>query len=200
MNKAKFYETIRDKINLTTQNVFGFEMHLDYAHRRQVKLQKLKYILATSYWETGGLMTPVVEAHWLSENWRKRNLRYYPWHGRGLIQTTWEDNYKKVDDMLVLKGKLMEHPELLLNWQYALPALFIGMETGLYTKKKLDDFIDDKDESDAEDRREMINARRIVNGTDKAAKIAELGLLFEKALKAAKWEYDVTTSRNPKGK
>lgn len=184
MNKAKFYDSLRKKINLTEQNVFGFEKHLDYATEHNVPLQKLKYILASSFWETGGLMTPVVEAYWLSETWRRVHLRYYPWHGRGLIQTTWERNYQKLDDRMLFEGKLMKQPDLLLQWHYALPALFIGMEEGIYTGKDIDDYIDDNDEDDTEDRREMIAARRIVNGTDKAEKIADLGLMFEKALKA----------------
>ena len=33
------------------------------------------YILATAYWETARTMHPVVEAYWLSEEWRKKNLR-----------------------------------------------------------------------------------------------------------------------------
>lgn len=56
---------------------------------------KAAYVIATSYWETNKTMVPVKEAYWLSENWRKDNLRYYPWYGRGYVQLTWEDNYKK---------------------------------------------------------------------------------------------------------
>ncbi|MDX1371593.1 MAG: hypothetical protein R3321_03945 [Nitrososphaeraceae archaeon] len=39
------------------------------------------YLLATTRWETGNKFIPNVEAYWLSEAWRKRNLRYYPYHG-----------------------------------------------------------------------------------------------------------------------
>ena len=46
------------------------------------------YTLATAYWETNRTMKPVEEAYWLSDAWRKANLRYYPWHGRGYTQTT----------------------------------------------------------------------------------------------------------------
>ena len=40
------------------------------------------YVLATAYWETNRTMKPVEEAYWLSEEWRRKNLRYYPWHGQ----------------------------------------------------------------------------------------------------------------------
>lgn len=43
--------------------------------------------------ETASTFKPVREAFWLDEEWRRRNLRYYPWYGRGYIQLTWESNY-----------------------------------------------------------------------------------------------------------
>ncbi len=183
MHKKIFFDTIRKEINLTTQNVFGFEKVLNYALLRGTPVNDLAYALATAFWETGQTMTPVVEANWLSENWRKKNLRYYPWHGRGLIQTTWDYNYQKMGKELGVN--LMKNPDLLLEWEYSLPALFVGMEKGLYTGKSFDDYIDDIDEDDTEDLREYTNARRIVNGTDKAVTIGKLALLFEKALKAS---------------
>lgn len=78
-------------------------------------------------------------------------------------------------------------PEVFLEWKVALPALFIGMQKGLYTGKDLDDYIDEVDENDREDLREYKNARRIVNATDKALTIGKLALGFEKCLKKAKY-------------
>ena len=40
---------------------------------------QLAYLLATAFWETARTMQPVDEAFWLSEAWRRKNLRY----GRG---------------------------------------------------------------------------------------------------------------------
>jgi len=185
MDRKVFFDSIRSKVNLTTQNVIGFEKVLDYAETVGTKPTKLPYILATAFWETAQTMTPVVEAYWMSEDWRKKNLRYYPWHGRGLIQTTWEKNYLRMGNRIGVN--LIKKPDLLLEWEHALPALFIGMEEGLYTGKALDDYIDDIDESDEEDLREFKEARRIVNGTDKAEAIGKLALVFEKALKASKY-------------
>ena len=67
---------------------------------------------------------------------------------------------------------------------YSVKIIFDGMENGWFTTKKLDDYIDDIDEPDSEDLREFSNARRIVNGTDKASTIGKLALSFEKAIKA----------------
>lgn len=181
MNRSDYYNCLRRKVNLTTQNVMGMEKVLDYAEEHHTKATELPYIIATAWWESSATMHPVKEAFWMSENWRRSHLRYYPWYGRGLIQTTWERNYKKIGDEIGMD--LIAMPDLLLDWPAALPALFIGMEKGLYTGKAIDDYIDDIDESDPEDLREMIAARRVVNVQDKALTIGKLGLVFEGCLK-----------------
>ena len=48
---------------------------------------------------TGKLHTfePVEEACYLGEKAEdyRNKLRYYPWHGKGLVRLTWEENYVK---------------------------------------------------------------------------------------------------------
>lgn len=185
-DRQTFFDTLRPHVNLTTQNVAGLEKVLAYAEQRQTPIVDLAYIMPTGWWESAQTMHPVKEAYWLSEDWRRRNLRYWPYYGRGLIQTTWEDNYRALALLLGYpEDYFVDNPDLLLEWEFALPALFVGMEKGIYTGKSLDDYIDDIDEDDAEDLREFVNARRIVNGTDKAQTIGRLALTFEKALRAS---------------
>jgi hypothetical protein len=56
--------------------------------------------------ETASTFEPVREAFWLdnAEAWRKANLRYYPYYGRGFIQLTWNGptifNYQVFGDKL----------------------------------------------------------------------------------------------------
>lgn len=185
MDRKAFYNALRPVVNLTTQNVFGCEKHLDYliASKDFYTKPQASYIFATSWWESAQTMHPVKEAYWMSEAWRKKHLRYYPWYGRGLIQTTWEGNYKKVGDLIGVD--LISNPDKLLTFECALPALFLGMEKGIYTGKDLNDFIDDVVDPDAKEVQEFINARKIVNGTDKAKEIARIGLIFEHAFTAA---------------
>lgn len=45
--------------------------------------------IATVAIETASTFEPVREAFWLDEGWRRANLRYYPYYGRGFIQLTW---------------------------------------------------------------------------------------------------------------
>lgn len=184
-----FFETARKSVNLTDANVDGLQRIVSYGESQKTQVNDLAYLCGTAFWETGGSCQPVEECYYLGTPARvkaaQRKLRYYPHFGRGLAQTTWPDNYRKVAKLLGLpEDFFLKDPDKLLEWEFALPALFKASETGLYTGKALSDYIDDLDEGDAEDRREYINARRVINGTDKAAKIADLALAFERALKA----------------
>lgn len=186
MNRKIFYNSIRDSISVTESFVFGCEKLLDYIEAHPMNTNIAAINLATAYWESGKTMTPVVEAYWLSESWRRKNLRYYPWYGRGLVQTTWKANYEKVGELLGLgRQYFINHPNALLDWKFAVPALFKATEAGIYTGRSWSDYIDDIDESDEEDLREYIASRRVVNGTDRAEDIGRLALRFEKALRAS---------------
>ncbi len=131
------------------------------------------YVLATAYWETARTMEPVREAFWLSENWRKKNLRYYPWYGRGFVQLTWERNYHKAAVKLGID--LTTDPDKVMEPEIAAEILVLGMRDGWFTGKKLGDYITRKGSN-------YRGARRIVNGTDKAAAIAEIAREYEETL------------------
>lgn len=133
------------------------------------------YVLATAFWETARTMRPVVEAFWLSEAWRKANLRYYPWHGRGYVQLTWEHNYKKASDLLGVD--LIADPDKALDPDIAAKVLVIGSRDGWFTGRKLSDYITLR-------KSDFAGARRIINGTDKAGTIAGIAVDYDKALKA----------------
>lgn len=126
------------------------------------------YVLATAYWETNKTMKPVREAYWLSETWRKNNLRYYPWYGRGYVQLTWEGNY-------IIAGKklgvdLTTNPDKVMEPEISAKILVMGCKEGWFTGKKLSDY------SSYED------MRKVVNGNDKKNEIAALAREYEKAL------------------
>lgn len=189
MNRPAFYDSLRPHIGVTQSFVFGCEKLLDYIEAHPMNTNIAAANFATAYWESGKTMAPVKEAYWLSESWRRQNLRYYPWYGRGLVQTTWKENYEKVGVLLGLgKTYFTDSPDRLLKWRHAVPALFKATEVGLYTGKAWSDYIDDIDESDAEDLREFVASRRVVNGTDRAEEIGQLALHFEHALRAAGYD------------
>lgn len=133
------------------------------------------YILASAYWETARTMEPVREAFWLSEDWRKNNLRYYPWYGRGFVQITWEANYVSLGNRLDVD--LTTNPDVVMDPALSAKILVIGMLEGLFTGKKVSDYITLQQSN-------YRGARRVVNGTDKASAIAEIAVEYEAGLLA----------------
>jgi putative chitinase len=147
------------------------------------------YILATAYHETRATMKPVKEAFWVSnaEEWRSRNLRYYPWYGRGYVQLTWEANYLKAGK--ALNRDLTTDPDVVMDPQISAEILVMGMLEGWFTGKFLKSYI-------WEDHKDYVGARRIVNGNDKAALISSYALTYEGLLKTHKAPA-VAPTRNP---
>ena len=143
------------------------------------------YVLATAFWETARTMKPVVEAFWKTEAWRRKNLRYYPWHGRGFVQLTWQRNYEKASRELGLpvaksdppKPFLIAEPDAALRPDIAARIIVTGMREGWFTGTKLADYV-------TLERSDFENARRIVNGRDRAAEIAAIARAYDTELKA----------------
>ena len=188
MELEKFYNTIRKTMTLTQENVRGFDLILTEAEKRNVYINDLAYILATTWHETAARMHPIAE--YGKGKGRKYGVpgkyKQIP-YGRGYVQLTWDFNYEKADKELKLGGRLLRDFDLALRPEIAIPILFVGMEQGWFTGKKLRDFIDEIDEDDEEDQREFEEGRKIINGKDKKRLIAIYALLFEKALKAARY-------------
>ena len=135
---------------------------------------QISYCLATTEHETGDTFLAVEEAFWLSDNWRRANLRYYPYHGRGFVQLTWETNYQKYQDLTGLP--LVSKPELVLgDPDLSTYILIHGSKNGTFTGRKLSDYINSR-------KKDYYNARRIINGTDKASHIANLAVKWENRL------------------
>lgn len=128
---------------------------------------QIAYVLATAEWESNRTFEPVKEAYWLSEKWRENNLRYYPYYGRGFVQLTWENNYRKYSKLLVPERDLVSKPDDAMLPEVALFILVHGFKTGTFTGRKITDFIN-------EDKTDFIECRRCINGKDKAHKIAAI--------------------------
>lgn len=126
---------------------------------------QIAYVLATTEWETARTFQPVKEAYWLSEDWRRKNLRYFPYYGRGYVQLTWKTNYQKYGR--ILGFDLAGNPDKALDPNIALFVLVHGFKTGTFTGRKLSDHIN-------ANKVDYVNARRCINGLDKANEIADL--------------------------
>ena len=184
MDKGQFYKHLRSKLGRLSQiQVDGFETVL--AAIADLPLSWQAYMLATAWHETAHTMLPVREAFNLSESWRKRNLRYYPYYGRGYVQITWLANYQRLDKEaaaqgLIKAGELLANLDLAMRVDLAAFALRLGMIEGWFTGKKLSTYLPAKGVAT---RAQYINARRIINGTDKADLIEDYAQVFERALR-----------------
>lgn len=145
-----------------------------------IDVRHAAYMLATAWHETAKTLRPIAE-------YGKGRGRKYGQpgrhggqvaYGRGFVQLTWDTNYAKADDKLNLRGALVRNYDLAMDPEIAYRIMSIGMHEGWFTGKKLRDYIHGE-------RRDYLNARRIINGTDKAALIAGYAGDFEKALRAA---------------
>ena len=89
--------------------------------------------------------------------------------GRGFVQITGRNNYTDWAQRLGID--LVGNPEKAAEPATAAKILVQGMSQGTFTGAKLGDFING-------DNRNFINARKIVNGQDKAEKIASIAERF----------------------
>lgn len=169
MDRAKFYDTVRGTFgSLSKEQVDGFERILDEAIKRATKLTHLAYMFATVWWETARTMQPVRE---MGGEAYLRSKKYYPWVGEGLVQVTWKENHLKFGATA---------PGQMLTWPIALRALFDGMTKGMFTGRKLSDYLDGPTP-------DYLHARKIINSMDKAGTIAMDAASFEKALRNSKY-------------
>ena len=138
-------------------------------------IRRLAYMLATDKWETAHTMQPIAEyGHGTGKPYGvPDSVTGQVYYGRGLVQLTWKENYAKFADLLGVD--LVNEPDLALQPDIAVSIMFAGMGRGLFTGVGLPKYFN----VDTDD---PINARRVINGTDQAGKIADIHYAFLSAL------------------
>jgi hypothetical protein len=188
IDHRRFFDEVRGTLfagSLSGSQVSGMEALL-VAAPMTLGLTSLAYALATVYHETAKTMQPIEE--YGHGRGRSYGTITGPWKqvydGRGDVQLTWEANYKKATARLRALGiigsdiDLERDPALALRPDLAADILFYGMVEGWFTGKKLSDYFYGKISNPTD-------ARRIINGTDKASLIAGYHAQFVHALDAA---------------
>ena len=200
LDKRTFFDAIRPSTlfhnSLSQQQVDGMDAILDTWNSGPPGLFEgpvydahLSYMLATVYHETARTMSPVREGLSASDAWRKSHLRYYPWYGRGLVQLTWEANYRKMTTNLkpfFPNIDLISNPDQALDPAISVGILFYGMSRGSFTGKSLHTYI----HGGVTD---FTNARRIINGMDRARLVAGYANVFQSAVVKATAAYKEPT-------
>lgn len=178
-DRAKFYKSVRDSLfggALKQSQVDGLEALIDEFEAREIDSRWFAYILGTAFHEVARTMQPI------EEYGKGKGKPYRPYYGRGFVQLTWEDNYRKMSNKL--GHDLVGNPALALRLDIAVQVIFAGMIDGDFSKDKKGKVHNlkryfNKDVSD------WYNARRIVNLLDKAHTIEKYSLKFYKAILVA---------------
>lgn len=109
-------------------------------------------------------------------------------YGRGLVQLTWDFNYEWADGAcseagIIRKGEILADFSLVMRPDIAAFILIEGMESGKFTGKSLATYLTGWRGTVPQ----FVNARRVINGTDKRAKIAGEAVDFQDALAEGGW-------------
>ena len=195
-DRKKFFDNYREQFGpLTQELVEALEFllgQIEQDNRFSVSendRRQIAYCLATFKWETAHTMRPIDEIG--SDAYF--NKRYGPatnvgkvlgntkqgdgalFHGRGYVQLTGRRNYAKAKTLT--GSDLIGDPALAKDPLIAYNIAIQGMKDGWFTGKKLGQYFKEDAAPDFE------NARRIINGLDKAGKIADIARRFNEVLK-----------------
>lgn len=157
------------------------------------------YALGTTFHETAGTMQPVKEYGGPSYFRRMYDIQGARPHvarrlgntqpgdgvkfcGRGYVQLTGRANYTKAGRLLNVD--LVNNPDLAMRPHIAAAIMVLGMSQGWFTGRDLDDDIPRNGPATLQ---QFIKSRDIINGTDKAEKIAREAMAFQEALQAGGW-------------
>ncbi|GJM01975.1 MAG: hypothetical protein DHS20C08_04760 [Rhodomicrobium sp.] len=193
LDRKIFFDEIRGSVfkgSLSEKQVEGLDILLniwedDFSSYPD---EFLAYCLGTTYHETARTMQPI------REYGRGRGRKYgrpdpktgQTYYGRGFVQLTWLFNYARAGRKLSMD--LISKPDKVMIPEVAATILYRGCIEGWFTTKKLSDYI-------TETSCNYRQARRIVNGMDKATLIAGYAKKFAKAIEAARHEPVITAKK-----
>ncbi|MFS7305064.1 hypothetical protein [Rahnella inusitata] len=94
----------------------------------------------------------------------------FKYRGRGCVHLTWKKNYRKA--MVKYGVNFVATPDLAGDFNYAVPVMIWGMENGVFTGRKLSNYMN-------EATIDYLNARKIINGNDQKSLIASYAEKFQ---------------------
>ncbi len=187
INRNFFFTQVRSTLfdgMLKQQQVNGITAILDEWETDKAKKDDrwLAYMLSTVHHETAATMQPIEEfgkgkgrryGKQIRMNGKPYTNTTNIFYGRGFVQLTWYDNYEKAGKKL--KQDFIQHPENVMELTNATKIMFAGMAEGWFTGKKLGDYFNIIKE-------DWVNARRIINGLDRADWIASYAKKYYAAI------------------
>lgn len=206
LNAKVFYDRIRKDLfgnHLGPKQFEGVDAILQEGMLRNLPANQLAYILATPKVETDNTYQPIAEKGSKSY-FNKYDIQYnpkkakvlgntqpgdgYKYRGRGDVQITGRANYTKFRSWILDRFgiDIVANPDSLLgNMPASVWIMFEGMLRGIslrgdFTGVALEDFVNSS-------KTDFYNARRTVNGLDRAKEIAGYAQKFLDALTAAEY-------------
>lgn len=128
---------------------------------------QVAYILSTVQTET------TMGANVVEGATRNKSAPGSIFYGRGLVQLTSADNYRKASKIVGVD--LVKNPERAAEPEIAAKILVVGMRDGVFTGRKLSDFIKNG-------KANFVGARQIVNDSDKQYEMAQDANRYLKAI------------------
>lgn len=190
INRESFFTSARNSLfagTMSQSQVDGLTCILDAWENdwNEPDDRKLAYMLATAHHETDRKMQPIKEyglgrGHPYGKRLKQNGTPYIDtpeiFYGRGYVQLTWYENYAKAGIELGLD--LLHDPDLVMVPENAVKIMFVGMRDGCFTGVSLKNYFNDQ-------RGEWVQARRIINGLDRAELVADYGKKYHAALAPA---------------
>lgn len=193
IDRQLFYSKVASTVfggKIYDQQREGMDAIIDeWEARRFENVAWLACMFGNTKWETAHKMWPVRETLASSDGAARRNLagvwyaQPHPltgqsYYGRGLVQLTHYDNYLKMEKLLTIP--LTANPDLALHINAATEIMFEGMTRGIsnagdFTGRSLEHYF-------TPGKNDWLGSRAIINGSDRAAEIADICVGFYNAL------------------
>ena len=194
VDKKKFFGSYKSIFGLlrSTQST-GLERLVDFFNEdeQQYDLRHVAYMLATVKHECADRWEPITEfgkppyfaKYEFNTNLGRDLGNIHPgdgllYKGRGYVMITGRANYSRFSKKIQLSGPLdlLSHPDRATDPAVSYRIMTIGCIEGSFTGICLSKYINDKET-------DYVNARRVINGLDKAKLIAGYAQSFESILK-----------------
>lgn len=191
IDRSKFYKCAKASNalpqKLTQEQVDSIEaIFNEWEKLNDADTRKLAYILATTKHETANTFLPIEERGseaYLSKYWSNPRLRSQlgnvkpsdasTYKGRSYVQITGRGNYANASKKLGVD--LVANPVLAMAPENAAKIIILGLTQGWFTGRKLTTYFNHTTE-------DSFNARKTVNGLDKAGLISSYYKMFKSCL------------------